>query len=122
MNDQQAVEYPIKAALDVGSAMVKCPVCGFDYAHPVRVEVDPFVTGRKVVVTHGDSAVVDSTGHIGRGVNIRVGFDGECGHSWCLSINFHKGQTDVTVLSPDEGGIESEKNGELHMRPVIWRD
>jgi len=79
-------------------AKVTCPVCGFDYVHPISVRCVPAgAAGGSITVTahgiHRDRR--DSVD--GRGVVIELGFSCEGGHIFTQGFTFHKGQTFVNV-------------------------
>lgn len=61
------------------ASLLKCPVCGFEYNHPLR-------PAPQELTVEGSTQVVS--------------FAGECGHSWSLCFGFHKGNTFVVVV-PD---------------------
>ena len=104
--------HPVFRVDDYKECQVVCPVCGVDYAAPVRVEVDPWMGQVMAVVASGQFGFRPSKGIETRGVNIRLMFEGECDHSWEVVIAFHKGMTYVTSTTWDT----SERLG------VIWRD
>jgi hypothetical protein len=85
-------------------AMVLCPACDWEYSH-IREVFTRFGTDRY----EGGHAY---TGTIAKGVDPRwrrdglvIVFDGECGHSWELLIQQHKGNNYVerhVVRSEDQ--------------------
>lgn len=90
-----------------GEALV-CPSCGFNYVHPVEVEVN--AGGRITTITHDGMQHTKGAASV-RGVRISVAFwcESGCGTRWTLQ--FHKGMTFSTVEEDDDAGIAT-----------IWRD
>ncbi len=96
--------------------LVKCPVCGFDYTHPVAVEVYPFEATKRITIDNTGFDIDSTFQKPGtRGVGISVRFVGECSHAWTQTFQFHKGQTEVKVTRDADIPL-----GE--MPPTIWRD
>ena len=80
-----------------GETLVECPVCGFDYAHPQRVNVYPLHGTQEVIIDREGFDIQPSTAASSqRGVSIVLRFMGECGHTWETQYRFHKGQTFLT--------------------------
>jgi hypothetical protein len=71
-----------------------CPLCGFDYNHIKRVgtELDP--EGDETVIYAGTSLVFERTTGERRSA-VRIDLDGECGHSWSLILQQHKGRIEI---------------------------
>ncbi len=110
--DELDQSHPVFRVDAYNECQVVCPVCGGDYAHPGRVEVDPWMGQVMAVVASEQFGFRPSKGVVGRGVNIRLSFDGECEHSWEILIRFHKGMTFVETTT----WVTTENSG------VIWRD
>jgi len=74
-----------------------CPVCGENYAHIMRVEVNAL--GKITTVSPNGTTCYDGE-QSGRGTRVEITFGGECTHQWIRSYQFHKGETlvDVTVI------------------------
>ena len=93
-------------------AVLKCPVCGFEYNHLTGVEVRGGIGRMEGVGTRIDAtgtrifgAVVD------RGVVVDLEFSGECGHDFTYTLEFHKGQMQVS---------QHEMPGTY--KRALWRD
>lgn len=77
---------------------IACPVCGYDYVHPVNVFV---AMNHTTVMATGDEATVIRTtkGSPRRGSRITITFAGECGHQFSYAFTFHKGNTRVELIN-----------------------
>ncbi len=90
-----------------------CPVCGYDYIHPVKVTCNPAGAA-------GGAISIDSKGFhwskgpkpLGRGVHLELTFGCECDHRFTYSLQFYKGQTFVEKASEECGADWN----------TIWRD
>lgn len=89
-------------------AAIRCPSCGFNYVHPVAVEVN----------AGGSSTRVDATGThrrvepaAERGVRITLVFRCEDGHTTRQVVQFHKGMSFMSVRASDDPASDT-----------IWRD
>ena len=69
---------------------IVCPVCGFEYVHPIGVRV----TREKEVteITSKGISIRDAT-NPGRGVIIEFEYVCENGHHGAITLTFHKGET-----------------------------
>ena len=78
-------------------AMLKCPVCGFDYNHLTAVEVRGGI-GR----IEGVGTRIDASGtrvfetYVNRSVAIDLEFSCEDGHDYTYTLEFYKGQMQVS--------------------------
>jgi hypothetical protein len=62
-----------------------CPVCRFDYVHPVKVEVAPVGKDQQRVMVDASGVDIDrADASSTRGVIITVTYAGECGHYWSI--------------------------------------
>ncbi|MDP9474796.1 MAG: hypothetical protein M3R38_03750 [Actinomycetota bacterium] len=80
------------------SAPVMCPVCGWDYVHPVALKAEP-VSGDTVVYVNRDGirTYPTSIAERIRGIRITTSFLCEEGHQWDEERAFHKGVTSQSV-------------------------
>jgi len=86
---------------------VQCPVC--DDSEPGNAALhEVIVNGNDSAISissHGDANAAAVTkgercpGSHGRGSSVQIRFDGECGHSWLLSFDFHKGAVGVRAVA-----------------------
>ena len=91
---------------------VTCPVCNFEYMHPVQVEVN---AGGKITTIDHQGTRTRKGEPFGRGVHIAVKLLCEDGHISELMLQFHKGQTGMAFTpTGDVGDFDSLK--------TIWRD
>lgn len=116
----QAVQYrhPIPMDLtNVDDPMLVCPICGYDFIHPVGLVC--FSAGSRNTRVRIDSKGVHQdpeSGASGRGVRIVLEFLCENWHLFNYSFQFHKGQTTVECLArPEEVPLEKQPE-------TIWRD
>jgi hypothetical protein len=96
---------------------ILCPVCGWEYVHPVALKVEP-VSGYTIVYINRDGLRTFATTAAERirGIQITTTFLCEEGHSWDEERAFHKGITSQEVRrGPDW------EEPEL-MPTTIWRD
>jgi len=97
---------------DPDYAILKCPVCGFDYNHLTAVEVRGGIGHIEGVGTRIDASGTRVFGtHVNRGVAIDLEFSGECGHDYVYTLEFYKGQIQIS---------QREMPGTL--KSAIWRD
>jgi hypothetical protein len=75
-----------------------CPVCDGGYNHIKRVgtELDP--TGDETEIYPGTSLVFERRSGERRSA-LRIEIEGECGHSWKLILQQHKGIISITLES-----------------------
>lgn len=76
--------------------IVLCPVCGFNYNHIgscVEMAGTDEVDGRR----YRNMPPTRKPCWACRGNGIVIAFEGECGHNWTLTFQFHKGQCYVYV-------------------------
>lgn len=76
-------------------AGIYCPICGYEYNHVRRVFTRMGTDELEAKVYEGTS--VDGRTEFRRSALVIV-FDGECGHSWELIIQQHKGNNLVDVV------------------------
>ena len=100
----------------LGEPALACPVCGFEYVHPIELECCSPGTAKGHVVINADGISIDPCRPPdGRGTRITLKFWGECGHSFEYVFHFHKGSTMVSRFMldtpEDEPGLST-----------IWRD
>ncbi len=80
---------------------IECPVCGWEFVHPVAVKVEP--VGGAVVIHVDNHGVIHTTASRSpptrrlRGVEITTTFECERWHQWDEVRAFHKGQTLVSI-------------------------
>lgn len=86
-----------------------CGCCGWEYLHPVRVEVS---RGDDTIIVTRDGIERREEKNISRGVWIGIDFVCESHDSSRLSFQFHKGMTYVNTRSL--GDVDDAK--------TIWRD
>jgi len=96
---------------------VKCPTCGFEYMHPIEVQVD---RGGSVVQVDADGVGFLKREPQGRGVVIVVKFHCEDGYESFFALNFHKGVTFSHMIAGK--ALPSGENDGLEIGDVIWRD
>jgi hypothetical protein len=96
---------------------VLCPVCGWDYVHPVALKAEP-VSGDTVVYVNrgGIRTFVSRAPEAVRGIQITTTFLCEEGHQWDEERAFHKGITSQTISRGPNW-----EDPEL-MPTTIWRD
>ena len=86
-----------------------CAVCGYDYVHIERVDVDQGDAG---FVVADRTCVVLEKKHDNKkwsnGSEARIFFWCESGHKFSLAFNFHKGMTYVS--SRDGGEVDDERS------------
>jgi hypothetical protein len=90
---------------------VLCPVCGWEYTHPVALKAEP-VSGDTVVYINRDGirTFVSRAAETIRGIRITTTFLCEEGHQWEDEERaFHKGITSQTV-----------SRGPDHEHPDLW--
>lgn len=114
--DETLVDFLSPYARGVGDAArpLCCPVCGFEYNHPIRVVVN---RGGVVDVIEGwtDAPRRFQTFPTNSGSSIWLEFDGECGHVWALHFQFHEG---ITLVAE-----EAHPVGSTAEQPTeFWRD
>ncbi len=100
-------------------APLLCPVCGYEYVHPVALKAEP-VSGDTVVYINsgGIRTCVSTAAQQIRGIRITTTFLCEEGHQWDEERAFHKGVTSQEIRrGPDLDWAESEL-----MPTTIWRD
>ncbi len=88
---------------------VICPVCEFEYIHPVSVEVN---AGGSITTVDQLGTRMTAGKPAGRGVLISLGFTCENGHNFTIALQFHKGATSAALVDVGEG----------EWQPTIWRD
>ena len=96
---------------------VPCPVCGWDYVHPVALKAEP-VNGTTVVYINRDGvrAYPTTIAERVRGIRITTSFICEEGHAWDEERAFHKGVTLQAIRrGPDWDDAEMVPN-------TMWRD
>jgi hypothetical protein len=89
---------------------LKCSGCGFEYIHPVKVEV---IGERTTTITNQGIEDKVSQELPGRGVQIRITFQCEDGCEYDHSYHFYKGNTTLVVTK--HGKYEEQLE-------TIWRD
>jgi hypothetical protein len=99
--------------------VVLCPVCGADYAHHRRIDVyvrdgEDGPATRTTVEGLRIETVQHATGNpSGRRGGFVVAFAGECGHTWELRFQQHKGNTFIEAArGPDVEGAAGDGSGE----------
>ncbi len=110
---KEPIIYTHEIHMDADSDVLRCPACGYEYNHPIRV-----VTNRGGVVDIIEGWE-DSPRHIQatptrRGSSIWLEFICECDHVWAIQFQFHKGQVFTKTLS--RGMMRFEDVSEF------WRD
>lgn len=91
--------------------LVHCPLCAFEYVHPVGVVIIP-INGQKLT-TNGTTILLEPCVPEGRGTVIALQYWCEgCHHAFLLRYAFHKGVTEVTV---EDRGITDGTH-------EMWRD
>jgi hypothetical protein len=96
---------------------VICPVCGWEYVHPVALKAEP-VCGDTVLYVNSEGlyTFASRAAETIRGIRITTTFLCEEGHQWDEERAFHKGITSQTVSrGPDHDGFELAPT-------TIWRD
>jgi len=94
--------------------VIACPVCGFDYVHPLSVICRSPGTERGEVTIDANGVAIDPhQPPNGRGTRITVSFAGECGHRFQYVLQFHKGQTLVSRSMSDAPNSDFD---------TIWRN
>jgi hypothetical protein len=97
--------------------MVLCPVCKFEYTHPVRVEADQ--GGEVVEVSHDGPGFLRRESSA-RGTVIHIDFYCEQLHEFRVSFQFHKGETFFWTSGGQEIPIDAD--GCPSFPPALWRD
>jgi hypothetical protein len=80
---------------------ITCPFCGAGcdyYVHPIKVMVN---AGGLITSIDSKGTHFSQGSPSGRGVLIELQFLAECGHTFTLSLQFHKGMT-MVYLREDE--------------------
>ena len=100
-----------------GEPALACPVCGFEYVHPVGLVC--LSAGSRNTALRVDAHGIHQNPRSapwGRGVRITLEFLCEGGHRFDYSLSFHKGWTFVERQM-------SDKELDMDDRPdTIWRD
>jgi len=79
---------------DSSDDQVRCPVCDFEYCHPIRLRcISPGRRHGEVIIDAHGLTVNPHCGPIDRGVWIGIEFACEDGHAFVRSFHFHKGST-----------------------------
>ena len=117
MNNGIANFIPVGTKISNEPAMA-CPICGFEYIHPVGIECNSPGTAKGLLRIDSDGVHLDpKQAPIGRGVRITLKFMCEYGHSFEYQLHFHKGQTYV------ERRMACLPMGRHEQWPdTIWRD
>jgi hypothetical protein len=116
--EAKAVTAPlIPAVKNLDEPALACPVCGFDYVHPVAVECrSPGQANGRLRIDHQGIHLDPTVPPDGRGVVIALTFLCEDGHLFTYRMRFHKGMTFF------EQTLANEPR-EADLRPqTIWRD
>ena len=94
-----------------------CPVCGFEYVHPVAVECrSPGQANGHLLIDHQGIHLDPTAPPDGRGVVIALTFLCEDGHLFTYHLRFHKGMTFLERTVADAAQ-------EVDLRPqTIWRN
>jgi hypothetical protein len=114
----RAVTAPlIPVVKNLDEPALACPVCGFDYVHPIAIECRSpgQANGRLRVDQHGihlDPTVPPD----GRGVVIALTFLCEGGHLFTYRMRFHKGMTFFERTLAD---VPQQDAGQFE---TIWRN
>ena len=96
-----------------GEYALVCPTCGDLYVHPVKVSVENlFGTMQVDIISTGVQTQIQEGAPSARGVVIRQALRCEQGHTWWLSLTFHKGHTLITTTTTLDPLPED----------TIWRD
>ena len=97
--------------------MVLCPICGWEYVHPVALKVEP-VCGDTIVYINWEGLRTFATAAAERirGIQITTTFLCEEGHQWDEERAFHKGITSQEM----HRGPDWEDPELIPM--TIWRD
>jgi hypothetical protein len=106
----------VKTMIGTGAiygAHIACPVCRFEYTHPVAVVVN---AGGSITTVDKGGTRMSAGKPVDRGVMIEIHFVGECGHDYRLNFHFHKGIT--SVESTIGGGTPDDRQPPA----TIWRD
>lgn len=92
---------------------IECPICGGGYNHVIRVgtELDP--SGDEIKVYEGTALVFERESSE-RHSAVRIDFDGECGHSWSLILQQHKGMMSIHARLIENAPIPVEDWKERH--------
>ena len=100
----------------LGEPALACPVCGFEYIHPVELECRSPGTAKGCVIINADGVNIDPCPPPeGRGTRITLRFVGECSHAFEYVLHFHKGNTMVFRSMRDLLDDKQAPN-------TIWRD
>jgi hypothetical protein len=101
----------------MGELALACPVCGFEYVHPVGLECHSAGNSAAHVSISADGVAIDPRrGRVGRGTQITLKFICEEGHAFEYTLRFHKGNTLVSRFMTD-------LPRQLEQWPAtIWRD
>lgn len=96
-----------------GEGVLACPVCEDHWLHICKVRV---VQGPRIdeIWDQGSTTRLDATPQ-GRGSRVETLIVGECGHSFTLVVEFHKGQI---FMSAENCGTKSTPG----WPPELWRD
>jgi len=108
---------PTKANLN-GEQQMLCPVCGWDYVHPIGIDCwsPGSAKGHVKIDDNGIHISADGAGS-GRGVRFAFSFTCEAGHLFSYDMQFHKGNTTVKRLVNQISTSDTD-NGPR----TIWRD
>ncbi|NLX59687.1 MAG: hypothetical protein GXY74_11430 [Phycisphaerae bacterium] len=93
-----------------------CPVCGFEYVHPVAVECCPSGPRGHVRIDAEGVRLEPVSAPEGRGVAVTLGFLCENGHLFTYRLSVHKGQT---FLERTMGNAPRDAD---EWPRTIWRD
>jgi len=101
----------------IADPVLACPVCGHGYVHPVGLECrSPGTASGQVTVTADGVAIDPARPPVGRGTQITLRFQCECGHAFAYVLHFHKG---MTLVSRCMG--HGPRGGDW-WPDTIWRD
>ena len=74
-------------------AILKCPVCGYEYNHLSVIEVRGKIGQLAGVATRIDAAGTSVFhSHVRNGFGVDLEFSGECGHNFTYTLEFNKGR------------------------------
>lgn len=99
-----------------------CPVCGGDNNHIKLVSTERSANADEAHMYPGTSIEIIE-GKAWRRSAARIDIDGECGHSWALLIQQHKGELFLLAKAPDtDRRIDDEKRPQCSPEKVLCHD